>query len=65
MRREMVEVSDDIMAKIEQLRQENDALHQAHARRQEDFLTRFKQDIRRHAFGLLGLVGVGDDEIDE
>lgn len=55
-------ISAPILAEIQALREENDRLHQ---RERDDKNQRFRRDVKRHALGLLRLVGMSDKEIDE
>lgn len=56
--------TEKIMAEIEKLRQEQTKLHEEGQKREQAFMKRYMNDLRRHAFGLLGLAQVEDEEID-
>lgn len=54
------ENTDKIMAEIARLRKEQTARHEEGLEREKAFMERFRRDIRRHAYGLLGLLGDED-----
>lgn len=64
-RREMEDVSGEIMAEIRQLRQEQTERHAEGLKREKSLFEGFKNDLRRHALGLLALAGMSDEEIAE
>ena len=62
MKREIVQVRDDIMAEIEKLRQEQKERHQQGEADAE--LERLRQEVKRKALGLLGIIGLTRDDLD-
>jgi hypothetical protein len=61
MRREMVEIADGIKAEIEKLRQEQRERHQQGEADAE--LERLRQEVKRKALGLLGIIGLTEDDL--
>ena len=61
MRREMVQIADEIKAEIEKLRQEQKEWHQQGEADAE--LARLRQGVKRKALGLLGIIGLTPDDL--
>ena len=61
MKREMVEIADEIKAEIEQLRREQKERHQRGEADAE--LERLRQEVKRKALGLLGIIGLTEDDL--
>jgi hypothetical protein len=61
LKREMVEISDEIKAEIEKLRQEQKERHQQGEADAE--LERLRQEVKRKALGLLGIIGLTADDL--
>jgi copper oxidase (laccase) domain-containing protein len=60
-KREMVEIGDEIKAEIDKLRQEQKERHEQGVHDAE--LDRLKQEVKRKALGLLGSIGLTADDL--